>query len=121
MGLIKRAAVAFVRPFYKALVERPLWWFLSRVKAFFFTETMDRLAAIETKLGGFENLPRYQDHFNHIEASNAAQWDALEQLLLAVLSQPRDVVWDLEAGGSAGDSLSSATKSFKANASNNLR
>ena len=121
MGLIKRAAVAFVRPFYKALVERPLWWFLSRVKAFFFAETMDRLTAIEMKLGGLGNSPRYENHFNHIEASNAAQWDALEQLLLAVLSQPRDVVRELDSGGSAGDSLSPATKSFTANASNNLR
>jgi len=78
MRLVKRA----LRPCYRVLVERPLWWFLSRVKAYFLAEvgvqieqTGQRLAAIEERLWA-------------METSNAAQWDALEQLLLAMFRQP---------------------------------
>jgi hypothetical protein len=78
MSLVKRA----LRPFYRLLVERPLWWFLSRVKAYFLAEvgvqieqTGQRLAAIEERLRA-------------MEANNAAQWDGLEQLLLAMFRQP---------------------------------
>jgi hypothetical protein len=78
MRLVKK----LLRPVYRALVERPLWWFLAKVKAFFLAEigpqveqTGQRLAAIEERLRA-------------IDANNAAQWNALEQLLLALYRQP---------------------------------
>ncbi len=71
MRLIKKA----LRPIYKAFVEKPLWWFLSRVKAYFLAEIGPQIAAIEERT-------RVTD------AHNTAQWNALEQLLLAMYRQP---------------------------------
>lgn len=82
MGLLRRAGGPLVRPVYKAVAEGPLWWFLAKVKAFFFAETSERLLAIENRLATLEKVER------QIEAGNAAQWDALEQLLLAMYRQP---------------------------------
>ena len=81
MGFVKRVVIFFARPIYKGLIERPLWWFLARVKGFFFAETMDRLTAIEARLTALEK----REDFNRIEAHTAAQWDAVEQLLLALI------------------------------------
>src|SRR5665213_3876787 len=78
MRLVKRV----LRPVYRLFFERPLWWFLARVKGFFLAEigvqieqTAQRVTAIEEQLRA-------------AEASNAAQWDALEQLLLAMFRVP---------------------------------
>ena len=38
MRLSKKLAIIFMRPVYRAFFERPLWWFLARVKACFFAE-----------------------------------------------------------------------------------
>jgi hypothetical protein len=82
MRLVGKVLGAILRPFYKAFFEKPLWWFLARVKAFFLAEigpqiesTGHRLAAIEQRL-------------QSTEANNVAQWGALEQLLLALYRQP---------------------------------
>ncbi len=77
-------AKKLLRPFYKKLVEKPLWWFLARVKAYVLAEigpqlesTGHRLAVIEARL-------------NAIDHNNVAQWSALEQLLLALYRQPEE-------------------------------
>jgi hypothetical protein len=89
MGLVKRVAVVFVRPIYQAFFERPVWWFLSRVKTYFFAETMARLASLEVKIDAIEKAESYDGRFNHLDAHNAQQWDSIEQLVLAILNQPR--------------------------------
>jgi hypothetical protein len=77
-GLGFRAA----RRVYRRFFELPLWWFLAKVKEFFFAETLERLALVEARLA------RIEEHLRGIQASTPAQWDALEQLIFAVLRQP---------------------------------
>jgi len=78
MRLVKRV----LRPFYRLLVERPLWWFLSRVKTYFLTEVEGQLQQTGQRLTAIE------ERLRAMEANNAAQWDGLEQLLLAMFRQP---------------------------------
>ena len=75
MRLVRKVLGAILRPIYKAFFERPLWWFLAKVKAYFLAEIGPQLTAIDERL-------------RSTEANNAAQWDALEQLLLALFRQP---------------------------------
>ena len=88
MGLVRRVGISVVRPFYRAFVERPLWWFLAKVKVFFFAETSERLLQIENRLAALEKVQTVEELFRRSDANNAAQWDALEQLLLALYRQP---------------------------------
>ena len=76
----ERVVVFILRPIYLKLFERPLWWFLTKVKAFFFAETSVHLENIERRLQAIEQLAARGD--------NGAQWDALEQLVLALFRQP---------------------------------
>jgi hypothetical protein len=77
------------RPLYRALFERPIWWFLARVKAFFFAETLARLDHIERQvLGRQQEWAAIEQRLHALEASNAAQWDSIERLLLALFQQP---------------------------------
>lgn len=73
---------AMLRPIYKGFFERPLWWFLARVKAFFLAEIGPQLASTEHRLAAIE------ERLQSAEANNAAQWNALEQLVLALFRQP---------------------------------
>ena len=57
MRLVRKVLGAMLRPFYKVFFERPLWWFLARVKAFFLAEigpqmqsAGERLRVIEDRL-----------------------------------------------------------------------
>ena len=68
MRLLKKV----LRPIYRRFFKKPLWSFLAKVKVFF---VADFVAEIEPRLA-------------EIEARNAAQWKALEQLLLAVIRLP---------------------------------
>jgi hypothetical protein len=80
------------RPIYRAFFERPIWWFLGKVKAFFFAETLARLDQMERQVA--ELAGRQQDwtvieqRLHAVEASNAAQWDSIERLILALFQQP---------------------------------
>jgi hypothetical protein len=88
-----RAIIYVARPIYRKLFERPLWWFLAKVKDFFFAETSQRLVTIENRLAALQGL---QDAFRQMEANNAAQWAAIEQLLLAMLRQPQSRIVSAE-------------------------
>lgn len=85
MGVGKRLAILIMRPGYRLFVEKPLWWFLGKVKVFFIAEISDRLWVLEDKLNKLQSI---DGHLRQIEVSNASQWDGIEQLLLAVLRQP---------------------------------
>ena len=80
MGLAKKIA----RPIYRRVFEKPLWWFLAKVKIFFISELSERVLEIENQLHKLDNI---EEHLRRMEASNAAQWDAMEQLLLAMFAQ----------------------------------
>jgi hypothetical protein len=92
----EKLVVYIFRPIYRTFFERLLWWFLTRIKAFFFAETSVQLSQILRKLEIIEaSQQQQQQRWAEIEArlrategSNAAQWDGLEQLLLALLRQP---------------------------------
>ena len=93
MKFFERLAFFILRPIYRGVFERPVWWFLAKVKTFFFSE-------IGVQLGNFERRFQTEDAVDEqrwaclerrlqcLEANNAAQWDALEQLLLALFRQP---------------------------------
>jgi|SRR5450755_3991029 hypothetical protein len=123
MGLAKRAAIFFVRPTYKRVFERPLWWFLAIVKTFFFAETSERLVTIENRLTALEKLQGIEEQLRRLNEINAAQWDAIEQLLLAMFRQPDSRI--VESGGGVDASqhaaLSSATELNQANGPRTLR
>jgi hypothetical protein len=99
MGLGQRVFVSITRPIYRKLFERPLWWFLAKVKAFFFAETSERLAVLENKLGEIEErLRRIEAANSGQETANAVQWNAIEQLLLSLLRQPAARSMNLDTG-----------------------
>lgn len=96
MSFSKRIAIVFVRPVYRALFEKPIWWFLARVKAFFFAEIGIQLGNMEQHLGRDaavqdQRFSILEERLRMVEANiaaqNAAQWDAMEQVLLAMFRQ----------------------------------
>jgi hypothetical protein len=93
------------RPVYRLFVERPLWWFLARVKAFFLAEIDLHIQQTERRLADMEERAR------KAEENNAAQWDAIEQLLLAMFRQP----------GRNADRPTQANEASAVNERNNLR
>lgn len=123
MGLLRKAVVSLVRPVYRAFVEKPLWWFLAKVKAFFFAETLQRLQAIEHRLAALERPETIEELFRRTEASNAAQWDALEQLLLALFRQPESQIVESGKGAGAPEHtvMSSVAESNRVNGPNTIR
>lgn len=107
----------FIRRLYRVFFERPLWWFLAKVKEFFFADTLHRLGLIETRLTHIE------DRLHRLETSGPAQWDVLEQLILAILRQPTQ---DCESSAISSDALHMAARSKPSevndmNATNSLR
>jgi hypothetical protein len=72
MRLLKKV----LRPIYRRFFKKPLWSFLAKVKVFF---VADFVAEIEPRIAA-------------MEARNAVQWKALEQLLLAVIRLPEQQV-----------------------------
>jgi ABC-type uncharacterized transport system ATPase subunit len=117
MRSVKRAVVYMARPIYKAFFEEPLWWFLAKVKAFFFAEITAQVEALDRRLQAQEQ------RWSEIEKSNAAQWDAIEQLLLALFRQPElripESDWKLSASENAAISLD--TELNRAHAAGNIR
>jgi hypothetical protein len=86
------------RPIYRAFFERPIWWFLAKVKAFFFAETMARMDNMERQLsellGRRQEWAVVEERLHAMQANNAAQWDAIERLLLALFQQPGPRTFD---------------------------
>lgn len=98
----EKLVVFIFRPIYRTFFERLLWWFLTRIKIFFLAEIGVQMSQTLRKL---EELQSSQQHWAEIEnrlrvmeANNAAQWDGLEQLLLAMFRQPEsrnsDTEWE---------------------------
>jgi hypothetical protein len=102
MRLIRKALGFVLRPIYKGFFERPLWWFLVRVKAFFLAEIGPQIESTQRRLAAIE------ERLRSTEANNAAQWNALESLLLALFRQPTEF---LDSGGRNGTERDSLTSS----------
>jgi AcrR family transcriptional regulator len=124
----KRVAVFFLRPIYRRFFERPLWWFLAKVKAFFLAEVGIQLGNIERRFRTEDAVDEQrwaslEQRLRSLEASNAAQWDAMEQLLLALFRQPEPQTPDPDWKASTPHEtpLLSATDSNRVHAASNIR
>lgn len=124
MKFLERAIVSILRPIYRALIERPLWWFLAKVKAFFFAEITVQVAEGFSKLDDLERrLRAIEERIQGVERNNAAQWDALEQLLLALFRQQQLQTSELNGKLSSPEepSISNASDLLRAHAASNIR
>ncbi|MFZ0591183.1 MAG: hypothetical protein WAM39_11910 [Bryobacteraceae bacterium] len=124
MKFLERAIVSILRPIYRALIERPLWWFLAKVKAFFFAEITVQVAEGFSKLDDLERrLRAIEERIQGVERNNAAQWDALEQLLLALFRQQQFQASELNGKLSSPEepSISNASDLIRAHAASNIR
>jgi len=93
MRFSERVVVSILHPIYRKFFKRYLWWFLAKVKTFFFAEVGIQLGNIERRFQVEDAVDEQrwaslEQRFRSLEASNAAQWDAIERLLLALLRQP---------------------------------
>src|SRR3569833_904781 len=92
----EKIGVSVVRPIYRSVIARPLWWFVARVKVFFLAEIGPQLESIGRQLeherqmlAAIEGrLHSIEDRLHGIERGKKTQWDGLEQLLLALYRQP---------------------------------
>ncbi len=83
----EKIVVFVLRPIYRTFFERLFWWFLLKVKLFMLADIRAQLESIETRLQSDDSQRRWaamEDRLRNMEAGNAAQWDAMEQLLLAL-------------------------------------
>jgi hypothetical protein len=116
MRLVRKAIVSILRPIYKFFFERPLWWFLAMVKTFFLTEIGPQLESTARRLTAIE------DRLSSTEGNNAAQWSALEQLLLALYRQTEVRIEPDERSNTEQDDLtSSAAGQDRTHEQNNIR
>lgn len=127
----EKLIVYIFRPIYRTFFERLFWWFLTRIKAFFFAETSVQLSQILRNLENIESSQQQQQQrwveieqrLQRVEAVNAAQWDGLEQLLLAMFRQPelRNPNEEWGSINSPETSGASATDLNRAHAASSIR
>jgi hypothetical protein len=124
----EKLVVFILRPIYRTFFERLLWWFLARMKAFFLAETSIQLSQILRKLENIESMQQQrwaeiEARLRAAEANNAAQWDGLEQLLLAMFRQTdsQSLRGEWEQANSREISGSSATDLNRAHAASSIR
>jgi hypothetical protein len=82
----ERITLFFFRPLYRTFVERLLWWFLTKVKIFFMADLVAQVDSIDRRLreDHHERWAAIDQRLQNLEASNAAHWQAIEELLLAL-------------------------------------
>ena len=89
----ERVVVFILRPIYRTFFDRLFWWFLLKVKIFLLADVHARLESIEARLQKDNSQQQFlaamEERFRGLETNNAAQWDSLEQLLLALFRQPQ--------------------------------
>ena len=115
MRTVRKVLGLILRPIYKGLFERPLWWFLARVKVFFLAEIGPQLESTGHRLAAIE------ERLRSAEANNAAQWNALEQLLLALFRQPTEHLDSDVRIGAEQEFLTAGARQDRANERNNIR
>jgi hypothetical protein len=122
----ERVVVFILRPIYRTFFERLFWWFLLKVKVFLLADVQAQLNSIEARLRSDDSAQRWaamEERLRSAELSNAAQWDSLEQLLLALFRQPYFRTSDSDRKLDTGQegSFSSAGDMNRAHAASNLR
>lgn len=127
----EKLVVYIFRPIYRTFFERLLWWFLARIKVFFLAEIGVQLSQILRKLENIESVQQQQQqHWAEVEQRlrraqeiNAAQWDSLEQLLLAMFRQPESGRFggSWETADSRAVSEPSAIDLYRAHAATNSK
>ena len=127
MEFADRLVISIARPVYYAFFARPLWWFLAKVKAFFFAETTVALENIERRLREDQQQQPWaaiEERLRSLEKNNAAQWDAMEQLLLSLFrqseAQTAESEWKFSVPAET-PSLTTTTDSNRTHAASNLR
>ena len=82
----ERIVLFFFRPLYHTFIERLLWWFLTKVKIFFIADLAAQVDSIDRRLreDHHERWMSIDRRLRDLESSNAAQWRAIEDLLLAL-------------------------------------
>lgn len=121
----ERIVLFIFRPIYRTFVERLLWWFLTKVKIFFLADIAVQLDSIERRLRE-DHQQRWaviEERLRGAEVSNTAQWDAMEQLLLALFREPElprlDSDWKFNSAQCTA--ISSPAELNRAHAASNLR
>ncbi len=91
MRFAEKVAVYLLRPVYRAFLERPLWWFLAKIKVFFLGDMAAQVANMERQLREDyqQRLAAIEQRLRTAEENNLVQWDAIEQLLLSLFHQPQ--------------------------------
>lgn len=120
----ERVVVFILRPIYRTFFDRLLWWFLLKVKVFMLADIRAQLESIDARLQSDEAQRRWasiEERLRSMEASNAAQWDALEQLHLALFRQPESQSSDSEADPPHYDVISSDADINRTHAASNIR
>ena len=124
MRLGERLVVFILRPIYRTFFDRLVWWFLLKIKIFMLADIREQLERIEARLQPDESQQRWagiEERLRRMEAGNAAQWDALEQLHLALLRQPELPSAESDTEALQYTLISSDTKINRAHAASNLR
>ena len=122
----ERVVVFILRPIYRTFFERLFWWFLLKVKVFLLADVHAQLNSIEARLQKNDSQQHWaavEERLSGLERNNAAQWDSLEQLLLALFRQPhfRSSDSDSKSGTEQDVSFSGAGELHRAHAASNLR
>jgi hypothetical protein len=120
----EKIVLFFVRPIYRTFFQRLIWWNLAKMKAFFLAETGAQISECLRKLEKIESRQAaIEERLRAAEASNAEQWDGIEQLLLATFRQPEargsDTEW--QAITPQNTSASSKTDLNRAHAASSIR
>ena len=131
----EKIVVYALRPIYRTFFERLIWWYLTKIKAFFLaemgpqisrqgaqiSECLQKLEQIES--GQQQRWAAIEGRLRAVEANNAAQWDSMEQLLLAMFRQPElhnsDVEWKTVPGPDTA--ISCATDLNRVHAAGSIR
>lgn len=123
----ERMVVYIFRPIYRTFFERLLWWFLAKLKIFLLGEIGVQISECLVKIDNVERRLREIEELaaplRDAELKNAAQWDAMEQLLLAMFRQPELLALDSdrELGMPPHTATSSAGELNRAHAASNIR
>jgi hypothetical protein len=123
----ERITLFFFRPIYRTFGERLLWWFLTKVKIFFMADLAAQVDSIDRRLreDHHERWAAIDQRLRNLEASNAAQWQAIEELLLALFRSPEPLALESDARATAANhpsaSVPNRAELNRVDASNHIR
>lgn len=119
MRLAEKLVVFLLRPIYRTFFERLVWWFLTRIKEFFFSEVNASLADITARLDRIERGEGGPQAA--FESVSAAHWGVVERLILSLLRQPESLVPNHTAGWQEPAAGSFETDPVHSNGPTNVR